>query len=203
VPPAIDLRQHLQHVANLPSAEYTVGSYSPPTDAPLGLAIAQGRLFGPAAYVFWHMLLLDDDLPPVQFNWRAVSLYHPRRTMVVVHSGGTPEALMQIDERHVVRDLASRRGPLVYITFLEVAPWNKTESPRRHFRGLGQLLVRFAYQRSRALGYNGAVGLHSVLTAEGFYERLGFERHHCPNEYHEAYFELSEDAAQRNGWTRD
>ncbi len=110
---------------------------------------------------------------------------------------------MQIDERYHLRDLEFRRGPLVYVSCLEVAPWNKTASPRRQYRGLGQLLLRFACIRSQALGYKGVVGLHSLPAAEGFYERLGFEQHNCWNEYHEPYFELTENAVRRIGWIGD
>ena len=123
-------------------------------------------------------------------------------SQILVPLDGTPEAMMQMDERYVLRDLEVRRGPLVYVSFLEVAPWNKTDSPRRRYRGLGQLLLRFAFERSKALGQKAAVGLHSLPAAEAFYERLGFERLNCPNEYHEPYFELSEPAAQRAGWMR-
>lgn len=201
--PPIDLRRHLLHVTNVPAAEYAAAGYSPTAGLPLGVAIGRGRLFAPMSYAFWQMMLVEGDLPPIEFNWRAVSQFHPRRTMVIAHSGGTPEALMQIDERYYLRDLEFRRGPLVYVSFLEVAPWNKTASPRRRYRGLGQLLLRFACHRSQALGHKGVIGLHSLPAAEGFYRRLGFEQRNSWNEYHEPYFELTEAAARRIGWVGD
>lgn len=63
---------------------------------------------------------------------------------------------------------------LVYIETVVSAPWNRIyiQRPPR-IKGVGRELLEFARQRSRALGYNGCIGLHSLPGAVQFYERLG------------------------------
>jgi GNAT superfamily N-acetyltransferase len=103
---------------------------------------------------------------------------------------------MQIRERYSIPCPHGSREPLVYVSFLEVAPWNQAQVKNRRFRGLGQLMLRFACQRSKQLGLSGRIGLHALETAEPFYRKLGFDTPDCPNEYNELYFELSEAKAQ-------
>jgi hypothetical protein len=60
--------------------------------------------------------------------------------------------------------------PLVYIDYLEVAPWNRPElgaTPR--LRGVGTALVAAAVALSEEEGFRGRIGLHSLPQAEGFY----------------------------------
>jgi len=71
--------------------------------------------------------------------------------------------------------LAGQRGkPLVYIDYLEAAPWNvkwlMQELGRgARFRGVGTEFVRAAVQHSFYEGFHGRVGLHSLPTSERFY----------------------------------
>ncbi len=63
--------------------------------------------------------------------------------------------------------------PLVYIDFLEVAPWNWVipEIGRAgRFRGLGSTLFWRAVKQSEEEGFRGRVGLHALHQAEPFYE---------------------------------
>jgi hypothetical protein len=67
---------------------------------------------------------------------------------------------------------------LVYIDYLEVAPWNikrvMTALERRvRFKTVGTHLVRAAVSLSEDQGSKGRVGLHSLPSSEGFYQRLG------------------------------
>jgi hypothetical protein len=66
--------------------------------------------------------------------------------------------------------------PLVYVEYLAVAPWNRPgiQHPRE-FAGCGQVLVRYAVERSLSFGYEGRVGLHSLPGARPFYLGLGFK----------------------------
>jgi hypothetical protein len=60
--------------------------------------------------------------------------------------------------------------PLVYVDYLEVAPWNLralTNTPR--FGGIGVRLIEAAVRLSRDEGFHGRVGLHSLPQAEAFY----------------------------------
>jgi hypothetical protein len=63
-------------------------------------------------------------------------------------------------------------GPLVYIDYLESAPWNirpLAESPR--YGAVGMRLLWAAVEVSVAEGFAGRVGLHSLPQAEPFYEQ--------------------------------
>jgi hypothetical protein len=104
--------------------------------------------------------------------------------------------MMMVRERHVVRCESGQRGPLVYVGFLEVAPWNDPSSQTRPLNGLGPIMLRMACDLSLQNGFGGRVGLHSVVAAEAFYRRLGFQGLGCPNEYNELYFELDDNGAQ-------
>jgi len=91
--------------------------------------------------------------------------------------------------------------PIVYIHYLESAPWNLTVpeiGQEPEYSGIGTTLVVTCARLSFAKGYGGRVGLHSLPRALSFYQRLGFQ-----NLGPEAdgrlkdlcYLELSEEAA--------
>lgn len=71
-------------------------------------------------------------------------------------------------------DDKGRRGlGLVYIDFLEAAPWNRPEhvqSPR--YRGVGSVLIATAIQLSLDEGFKGRIGLHSLPQSEDFYRNV-------------------------------
>ncbi len=88
--------------------------------------------------------------------------------------------------------------PMVYVDFVATAPWNRSElqQPPR-FRGVGQVFILAAVETSRAAGFKGRVGLHSLRKAEHFYEkRCGFTRL-GPDSSHQdlTYFEMTETQA--------
>ena len=59
---------------------------------------------------------------------------------------------------------------LVYVEFVENAPWNRAElfnSPR--YRGVGSILIRAAVALSEELEFHGRIGLHSLPQSNGFY----------------------------------
>lgn len=71
--------------------------------------------------------------------------------------------------------LPEQKGkPLVYIDYLEVAPWNLRplmtalgREPR--YNGIGSRLVQVAVARSSAEEFGGRIGLHSLPLSEAFY----------------------------------
>lgn len=92
--------------------------------------------------------------------------------------------------------------PLVYIDYLEAAPWNwvMPEICRAgQFRGIGSILFWAAMVRSVEEGFHGRVGLHSLPQSEQFYEKAGMETvGRDPNKQNLLYFELTrEQALQR------
>jgi hypothetical protein len=98
--------------------------------------------------------------------------------------------------------LGEDRGkPIVYIDYLEVAPWNwplSGISQRPRYRGIGTLLFTQAVRQSFAEEFRGRVGLHSLPQSEEFYRTvLGMtpvERD--PAKQNLMYFELARDRAR-------
>jgi hypothetical protein len=83
---------------------------------------------------------------------------------------GMTQGLMRIDLTHSSR-LATQHGkPLVYVEYLEAAPWNRPElsSPPR-YRGVGSALIAAAILLSMSEGFKGRIGLHSLPQADQFY----------------------------------
>lgn len=120
------------------------------------------------------------------------------RTFGVV-AGGTTQGLMSVDLTKTAR-LDSQRGkPLVYIDFLEAAPWNRSDlGGSVRFRGVGTVLVAAAVELSRQEGFKGRVGLHSLPQADDFYRKacrmtdLGAD----PGKQNLRYFEMTPEQAR-------
>ena len=73
---------------------------------------------------------------------------------------------------HVSRHSETMGKPLIYIDYLETAPWNwripQLQQPGK-LSGLGSLMVRAAILQSTEEGLQGRVGLHALPQAESFY----------------------------------
>jgi hypothetical protein len=77
-------------------------------------------------------------------------------------------------EGHGTR-LGTRNRPLVYVDFIETAPWNWDIAALRkvgRYRGAGPQLLALAVRWSLSLGYEGRVALHALPQAKDFYERV-------------------------------
>ena len=75
---------------------------------------------------------------------------------------------------YTVRLDLDKGKPLVYIDFLEVAPWNWVISKidrAGQFRAVGSTLFWRAVKQSEEEGFRGRVGLHALPQAEPFYEK--------------------------------
>ncbi len=87
--------------------------------------------------------------------------------------------------------------PLVYLDYLEVAPWNRPElgiTPR--LRGTGSALVTAAIALSDEEGFKGRIGLHSLPQADSFYRKIGMtDLGHDPAYQNLRYFEMTAEQA--------
>ena len=93
---------------------------------------------------------------------------------------------------------------LVYVKYLESAPWNVTaftgplgELPK--FGAVGTRLLEVAVRRSLAHGFHGRIGLHALPNpeTEGFYLRRGMKPLGVDSAAENLpYYEYSEEAAQ-------
>lgn len=88
---------------------------------------------------------------------------------------------------------------LVYVDYLEAAPWNRMglhyDQPR--YRGVGSVLVLAAIEQSKLEGFKGRVGLHSLPQANNFYSRSGFTDLGIDKDYQNLrYFEMTPEKAE-------
>ena len=120
------------------------------------------------------------------------------RGFSVVAQGET-QGLAQIDLTKSGREPSQSGKPLVYLDYVEVAPWNRPElgsSPR--LRGVGTALITAAVTLSNEEGFKGRVGLHSLPQAEDFYrKRCGMTDLGPDRAYQNLrYFEMTADQAR-------
>jgi hypothetical protein len=92
---------------------------------------------------------------------------------------------------------ADRGKPIVYVDYLESAPWNLAgfvDSPR--YGLIGFRLIEFAVRFSINEGFHGRVGLLSLPQAEEFYEeKCGMVRVPNAGQHGMAWFEFSRKRA--------
>ena len=114
---------------------------------------------------------------------------------------GSMQGLIMMDLVSKTARLAPDAGkPLVYVDYLESAPWNVsalTDEPK--FSTVGFVLMRAAIQLSIDEGFHGRVGLHSLPQSESFYRDKCFMQFSEMDPSYEnlAYFELTRDLSEK------
>lgn len=88
-----------------------------------------------------------------------------------VMSQGMTQGMMILDTLHRARIASQHNKELIYIEYLETAPWNRKHFPsdQPRFAGVGCILMRAAIEFSRQEGFKGRVGLHSLPQANDWY----------------------------------
>ena len=116
--------------------------------------------------------LAPDDLPEHSHwqwerKWRSSA---PGSQFLGIECETEMQAMMSVRTDKTCR-LPEQSGlPLIYVDYLAAAPWNLPELVRQpRLRGGGLALLAAAVRLSRQIGYNGRIGLHSLLQAENFY----------------------------------
>ncbi len=115
-----------------------------------------------------------------------------------VTCGGETQGLMRVDLTKSGRAAAHAGKPLVYIDYLETAPWNWAELSRTpRYKGVGSALLAAAMTLSIDEGFSGRIGLHALPQSEDFYRRqLMLDMGPDPAVQNLRYFEMTADAAQ-------
>jgi len=132
------------------------------------------------------------------WDWRnkALSVASGHHRLVAIKVGGDVQGVMAVWRSP--RPSRLGEGPVVYVDYLEAAPWNLkrfTTAPR--YIGVGTVLIAEAVRVSREAGLGG-VGLHSLPQAETFYQdrcrmvRVGPD----PDYYELTYFEFTDQRAR-------
>lgn len=90
-----------------------------------------------------------------------------------IECAGLFQGMMIVRELNRIARLDPDRGERVlYVDFLEAAPWNvRRLNPNPTYLNVGLEFVRVSVEESRQLGFAGRIGLHSLPQSEGFYER--------------------------------
>lgn len=109
------------------------------------------------------------------------------------------QGMMILDTLHRGRVPSQAGRDLIYIEYLENAPWNRrgfvSEQPR--FAGVGSMLVRAAIEFSQQEGFKGRIGLHSLPQSNRWYANtcqltdLGVDA----NYHNLRYFEMTPEQA--------
>ena len=111
------------------------------------------------------------------WNWesKASELGVLAFSFIGIECGGKLQGLMKLDVATHSSRLSGQEGkPVVYVDYLETAPWNVKSlmtalGAKPEYSAVGTRLIEAAVRRSIAEGFRGRVALHSVPGSERFY----------------------------------
>ena len=87
-----------------------------------------------------------------------------------IECNGQTQGLMIVNTIKRCRIQQQANKHLVYVEYLEAAPWNRRDIPNCNwFSGVGTVLIAAAIQLSIDEGNHGRIGLHSLPQADTFY----------------------------------
>jgi hypothetical protein len=131
------------------------------------------------------------------WDWRnkADSIETGRHMLLAVECRGDVQGLMAV--LRAPRSAKLGDGQIVYVDYLESAPWNlKNSANTPRFIGVGTVLIAEAIRLSLEMLLGGWVGLHSLPQAEAFYARCGMTRFGADQQYFDlTYFEYTSQQA--------
>lgn len=118
-------------------------------------------------------------LIPRHFHWDWTRKEAELKLLAVkffgISCGGQLQGIMKIDTVARSCRLPEQQGkPLVYIDYIETAPWNikllmEPIGKPQQYRGVGSRLFEAAVLQSEEEGFKGRLGLHSLPGSESFY----------------------------------
>lgn len=119
---------------------------------------------------------VDRRLWPQTAHWDWRAKVDVSQTMLAnagycIACSGMTQGLMILSTLYTCRLPADKGKAMVYVEFLEVAPWNQiiVNGPEPRYRGVGSALFRAAVEYSRAQGFKGRIGLHSLPQTNDWY----------------------------------
>lgn len=137
------------------------------------------------------------------WNWRQKTqalqgmLAHPGFSIVC---NGTTQGMMIVDTTtHRCRVESQKGKDLVYVEYIENAPWNRPElADPPLYRGIGSILIRAAIALSIEEEFKGRIGLHALPQSNGFYANTcGMTDLGIDASYHGLrYFEMAPELAE-------
>lgn len=152
-----------------------------------------------------------DELPQsIHWSWslKAIKMpgfnvgpLSPFRLFGVKAAGNWQGLLLACCVGHLSK-LPPGKKDLVYVEFVESAPWNWELSKAnrvQRFRGVGTQMIELAVRWSMDLDFQGRLGLHSLPQSEGFYRAVCEMTDLGPDPSYKPplrYFEFSESQAK-------
>ena len=110
---------------------------------------------------------------------------------------GQWQGLAMLDLAGHTAELGEDKGqPLIYVEFLESAPWNlKAICDEPRYGLTGRRLMEAVVRQSVEMGFGGRVGLFSLPQAELFYERCGMTHVAGETQLGMKWYEMTERGA--------
>jgi hypothetical protein len=103
-------------------------------------------------------------------NWLSLASY---RSLGIECEGSMQGMMLVITDGHEARLPPDKGKSVVYVDYVQVAPWNDAALvDRPRFGAVGSFLMEGAVRLSIDMQYGGRVGLHSLKRSEGFYSNL-------------------------------
>lgn len=115
------------------------------------------------------------NLIPNHFQWdwglKSSKLQYLSYRCLGIHYGGKWQGLLMVQTTGKVARLPNDKGKdLIYVDYLESAPWNlATMVDVPLYGGVGTVLMQAAVQLSYDEGFHGRIGLHALPQSEEFY----------------------------------
>lgn len=146
-----------------------------------------------------------ETLESGHWDWRNKARRQPHwHCLVTIECEGHVQGIMAV-ENHLRRSVLSAGNWVLYVDYLEVAPWNYRVPQDRsrdairvpRYTRVGTMLIGEAIRMSLGAAAGGRVGLHGLPQAEDFYvRRCGMSRvGPDPMYYDLVYFEYPDSAA--------
>jgi hypothetical protein len=147
----------------------------------------------------------EEDLP-MHWRWdwakKAPALrYLANRAFGIQCEGQWQGLMMTTTVGHAVQLKEDYGKPLLYVKYVESAPWNLIAmTPKPHFGAIGTRLLEAAVRQSLDEGFHGRIGLHALPNpaTEGFYQAKGLLRLGIDAAVEDLpYYEMTREAAAR------
>lgn len=152
----------------------------------------------------WTPLIVSHGEQHGHWDWRKKWSYYSTQLSYqsfAIECNGQTQGLMIVNTIKRCRIALQANMHLVYVEYLEAAPWNRRNIPNWNgLSGVGTVLIAAAIQLSVDEGNRGRIGLHSLPQADTFYRDkcgmtdLGPDSTYNPHPLR--YFEMTEAQAK-------
>jgi len=120
----------------------------------------------------------NNDIASQNHNWNWQEIAEAYRGLLaysnfsVMHNNITQGMMVLDTVSYRGKELTQTGKDLIYIKFLETAPWNRKEIQQPQFRGIGCILIGVAINLSLEQGFKGRIGLHALPKTESWYRDI-------------------------------